>query len=58
MAREKKYKIVPAYKGKVCYTIPPEYDRPDGGKFVLDESLTDDDLAYLAEVIGYEGVTK
>lgn len=51
-----KYKIVPEYLGKVAYTMPPAYDRQDSGMFILDETLSQKDLGYLFEVIGYEGV--
>ena len=58
MAEVKKYKIVPEYVGMTAYAMPPEYSRKDGGKFVLDDKLSQKDLGYLFEVIGYEGVVK
>lgn len=56
MEKEKKYQIKPGYEGCDVYTIPPFYSRPDGGKFTLDEKLSQKDLGYLFEVIGHEGV--
>ena len=52
-----KYALKPEFKGKTCWTIPPKEKRKGGGKFVLDD-LSQKDLGYLFEVIGYEGVIK
>lgn len=51
-----KYQVKPEYVGKDAWVPAPAYERKDGGKFTLNESLSDIDLAYLAEVVGYEGV--
>ena len=51
-----KYRIKPEYIGLDAWTTPPLYPRKDGGKFILDDKLSDKDLGYLFEVINYEGV--
>lgn len=56
--KEKKYRILPEYKGKTAWTVPPDYTRKDEGKFVLDDNLSDKDMGYLFTVIQYPGVEK
>ena len=53
-----KYSIDPKYIGDVVYTIAPTYKRAEGGKFVLDSSLSDKDKGYLYEVIKHEAIKK
>lgn len=50
---KKTYYIPDELKGKVFYTKPPDYKRKDGGKFVLDDNLSQKDLSYLAEELNY-----
>ena len=38
------------------WTMPPAYQRKDGSKFTLDESLSQTDLGFLFEVVKYPGV--
>lgn len=57
MEKEKpKYSIKPEYVGKDVWTPRPPYERKDGAKFSLNEKLSQKDLAYLFEVIAYEGI--
>jgi hypothetical protein len=56
MKGKPKYGIHKAYKGKVVGTIPPTYPRKGAGLFVLDDNLSQKDLGFLYEVIGYPGV--
>lgn len=56
--KKAKYRIKPEYLGKDVYTIKPEYDRPQGAKFRLDKNLSDTDMAFLFEVVGYEGIER
>jgi hypothetical protein len=51
-----KYSIKPEYIGKEAWTSQPPYERKDGAKFTLNEKLSQKDLAFLFEVIGYEGI--
>lgn len=50
------YAIRPRYKGLIVWAVSPEYEREQGSKFVLDDNLSQQDLGYLYEVIGHEGV--
>jgi len=50
------YRIKPGYEGKDVWTPLPDYPRPDGAKFSLTSDLDQVDLAFLAEVVMYEGV--
>ena len=50
------YKVKSGFVGLVAWTSPPPFERSDGGKFVLGEKLTQKELAYLIEVVGYEGI--
>ena len=52
-----KYKIKPEFLGMDVWTIPPVYERKEGGKFTLDEKLSQTDLGYLFEVIQHEAVS-
>ncbi len=56
--KKSKYRIKPEYLGKDVYTAKPEYDRPGGAKFKLDKNLSETDLAFLFEVVGYEGIER
>ncbi|MFA6335581.1 MAG: hypothetical protein WCX48_08515 [Bacteroidales bacterium] len=53
-----KYIIDPKYIGNTVYTITPTYKRAEGGKFVLDSTLSDKDKGYLYEVIKHEAIKK
>ena len=56
MDKKPKYRIVVEYMGFDAWTIPPQYDRKDGGKFTLNEKLSQTDMGYLFEVIGFPGI--
>lgn len=55
-AAKQKYRIKQEYLGLDVWTASPAYQRKDGGKFTLDESLSQTDLGFLFEVVKYEGV--
>ena len=47
----KKYKVNPEFKGKTVWTSAPiKFKRADGGKFLLNDKLTQKELEYLYEV--------
>ena len=49
----KKLNIKPEYKGKSVYTHEPKtYKRKEGGKFILNDELSQKDRRYLLEVMG------
>ncbi len=52
------YIILDQYKDCTVYTAKPDYDRKDGGKFVLNENLSKKDLEYLYDVVKHEGIIK
>lgn len=52
------YTIKPEYLGDTVYTVTPTYKRADGGKFVLDSTLSNKDKGYLYEVVKHEAITK
>lgn len=52
-----KYQIKPEFLGADVWTVAPAYDRKEGGKFTLDEKLSQTDLGYLFEVIQHEAVS-
>lgn len=52
------YIILDQYKDCEVYTAKPDYDRKDGGKFVLNEDLSKKDLAYLYDVVKHQGIIK
>ncbi len=54
----KKYEIIEKFKGCVVGTIPPTYTREEGGRFVLDDNLSQKDLGYLYEVVKHEAIIK
>jgi hypothetical protein len=51
-----KYRVKPEYIGLECDALSPEYERPGGGHFILNDELPQKDLGYLFEVLGYDGV--
>lgn len=51
-----KYRIKPEYIGLTAWTIPPFYPREQGGRFELNDTLSQEDLGYLFEVVKYEGI--
>ena len=53
----KTYTIKEEFKGLICCTEPPTYQREDGGKFYLTGHLSQKDLGYLYEVMKYEGIS-
>ena len=53
-----KYNIKPEFKGKEVWTVKPAYDRPGGSKFKLSDDLSEEDKAFLFEVVGFEGIVK
>jgi len=53
-----KYAIKPEFKGKEVWTVKPAYDRPGGSKFKLSDDLSEEDKAFLFEVVGHEGIVK
>ena len=51
----KKLEIKANFKGLGVYTTPPKaWERKDGGKFILDENLTQKDRRYLNDVMGLQ----
>jgi hypothetical protein len=55
--KPKKYYINPAFYGCKIGTIPPTtFVRKQGGVFLLDSRLTQQEMAYLYEVIGTEAI--
>lgn len=52
------YIILSEYKDCEVYTAKPDYDRKDGGKFVLNENLSKKDLEYLYDVVKHHGIIK
>lgn len=58
MKEQQEYIILDKYKGCDYYTAKPDYDRKDGGKFVLNEDLSKKDLEYLYDVVKHEGIIK
>ena len=53
-----KYTIKPEYLGKEVWTVKPSYDRIGGAKFRLTDELSEQDKAFLFEVVGHEGIVK
>jgi len=53
-----KYAIKPEFKGKEVWTVKPTYDRIGGAKFKLSDDLSEEDKAFLYEVVGHEGIVK
>ena len=49
----KKIEIKAKFKGLGVYTTPPTaWERKEGGKFILDDKLTQRELRYLYDAIG------
>ena len=52
----KVFRVKPEYLGLVAWTAAPKYERAEGGKFTLDDNLSQKDMGYLFEVIEYPGI--
>ena len=55
---QSEYIILSDYKDCTVYTAKPNYDRKDGGKFVLNSDLSKKDLEYLYDVVKHQGIIK
>lgn len=53
-----KYKIKEKFIGNIVATSPPTYKRKDGGRFILDNNLSQKDMGYLHDVIKHDAITK
>lgn len=64
MAKNKKakaktiYIIHDRFKGKDVYCVSPPYNRRGGGKFTLNDELSNQDMDYLVDVIKHPGVQR
>lgn len=56
MAEQLEYIILDDYKDREVYASKPPYARKEGGKFILNNSLSKKDLQFLYEVVKHQGI--
>ena len=52
------YIIHDQFRGKDVHCVSPEYKREGGGKFTLNDELSEKDMDYLVDVVKHPGIQR